>query len=199
MAVFFWKGDTVGVEYELKYSASSETQEKIRADLAVEWVEIAMRTTYYDTADGALSARKWTLRHRLENNTHVCTLKTPAGDARGEWETECDRIETALEKLCKLGAPSELKELTCAGVEEVCGARFTRLAATVTAGDGVVEVALDSGVLFAGRRQTPLCEVEVELKSGSREAADRFGAELAERYGLKPLHSSKFKRALSLR
>ena len=189
----------MGLEYELKFSADPAVQDKIRLWLGGGWFEYRMHTTYYDAADGGLSARKWTLRHRLENSIHVCTLKTPAGDARGEWEVECDRIEDAIEKLCKLGAPSELAALTRTGIQAVCGARFTRLAATVEAEDAVLEVALDSGVLFAGQRQEPLCEVEVELKSGDRASADRFAQELAQAYGLQILHASKFKRALALR
>ena len=199
MAVFFWAGDTMGVEYELKYAASEEAQAGIRQFLGGQWTQWRMRTTYYDTANGALSARKWTLRHRLENDTHICTLKTPAGDARGEWETECERIEDAIEKLCKLGAPSELAELTREEVQAVCGAQFTRLASTVSSNGGVLEIALDQGILFAGRRQEPLCEVEVELKSGDRAAANVVGCMLARSFDMKPLKESKFKRALALR
>ena len=101
--------------------------------------------------------------------------------------------------LCALGAPSELQQLTAGGVEAVCGAAFTRLAATLEAEDSVLELALDNGSLFAGERSIPLCEVEVELKSGNRIAADAYASILASRYGLQPLRSSKFKRALALR
>ena len=188
----------MGLEYELKFSADPAVQDKIRLWLGGGWFEYRMHTTYYDTPEGTLSARKWTLRHRLENDTHICTLKTPAGDARGEWETECDRIEDAIEKLCKLGAPSELAELTREGVQPVCGAQFTRLASTVSGHGGVLEIALDQGILFAGQRQEPLCEVEVELKSGSRAAAVAYAKALAEKYGLTPEQKSKFRRALAL-
>ena len=200
MAVFFFVWvRKMGVEYELKYASSEEAQAGIRQFLGGQWMEWRMRTTHYDTPGGTLASRKWTLRHRLENDTHICTLKTPAGDACGEWEVECPQIELAIEKLCKLDAPAELAVLTQNGVQPVCGAQFTRLASTVSGNGGVVEVALDRGILFAGRRQESLCEVEVELKSGSREAADAFAGELAERFGLKILKASKFKRALALR
>lgn len=189
----------MGIEYELKYAATLDTQKKLRSHLGGVWQEYRMHTTYYDTPGGSLSARKWTLRHRLENDTHVCTVKTPAGDARGEWETCEERIEAAVEKLCKLGAPEALRTLTREGLVEVCGARFTRLAATVIMPEGTVEVALDAGVLYAGQREEPLCEVEVELKDGSAAAADRLAEELSARFGLSLLKKSKFKRALALR
>lgn len=199
MAVFFFVWvRKMGVEYELKYASSEEAQVGIRQFLGGKWMEWRMRTTYYDTPDGTLASRKWTLRHRLENDTHICTLKTPSGDARGEWEVECPQIELAIEKLCKLGAPAELAVLTQNGVQPVCGAQFTRLSSTVSGNGGVVEVALDRGILFAGQRQEPLCEVEVELKSGSEAAALAFAAEFAAKYGLKPEPKSKFRRALEL-
>ena len=188
----------MGLEYELKFAATEDVLARIRESLDG-WKVYKMRTTYYDAPDGGLSARKWTLRHRLENDVHVCTLKTPMGNARGEWEVECGSVQEAIPMLCALGAPSELQQLTAGGVEAVCGAAFTRLAATLEAEDSVLELALDNGCLFAGERSIPLCEVEVELKSGSRIAADAYASILASRYGLQPLRSSKFKRALALR
>ncbi len=64
--------------------------------------------------------------------------------------------------------------------------------------DCVVELALDQGVLFGGGREQPLCEVEVELKSGSRKGAYIYAMTLAELFGLKQEKRSKFRRALSL-
>lgn len=189
----------MGIEYELKYAATKEVQREIQRALGASWVQLRMYTTYYDAVDGALSARKWTLRHRLENESHVCTVKTPAGASRGEWEVSCEEIGAAIPMLCKLGAPAELAALTQQGVVAVCGARFVRQAATVEFRDSVLEVALDDGVLFAGDREEPLCEVEVELKSGSAEAADAFAGELSRRFGLQLLKKSKFKRAFALR
>lgn len=188
----------MGIEFELKFAATEQVLEAVRREMAGPWQEYAMRTTYYDTPQGALAARKWTLRRRLENGVSVCTLKTPAGNARREFEVRCDTVEGAVPELCKLGAPGELADLTAGGVEPVCGAAFTRLAATVTLQRGTVEVALDRGELFGGEKREPLCELEVELKSGDPSAALEFAAELALRHGLVPEHRSKFKRALAL-
>ena len=80
----------------------------------------------------------------------------------------------------------------------VCGARFTRRCCIVELGDAVVELALDRGVLLGGGREIPLCEVEAELKAGSRDAVIRFAANLAEQYGLQPERYSKFRRASAL-
>ena len=64
--------------------------------------------------------------------------------------------------------------------------------------EGTVELALDQGVLLGRRRELALCEIEVELKSGSRQGAEAFARKLAEQYGLVPETASKFKRARDL-
>lgn len=188
----------MGIEYELKFASTEQVLESVRRELEGPWQAYAMRTTYYDTTEGALAAQRWTLRRRLENGVSVCTLKTPAGKARREFEVRCGTIEEAIPELCKLGAPAELADLTAEGLVEVCGAAFTRLAATVSLENGTVEVALDRGTLFGGQKQERLCELEVELKSGDPAAALEFAAGIALRHGLKSEYKSKFKRALAL-
>ena len=190
----------MGVEFELKYKAVAESQQAIREAFQGDWQTISMETTYYDTQEGSLSALHYTLRRRYENDVSVCTVKTPlSGAGRGEWEVNCDSIEAAIEKLCKLGAPEDLMDLTQKGVEPVCGARFTRQALAVALPEGAVELALDKGILFAGDREMPICEVEVELKDGDPAAAVQFAKWLAEKYALQPETKSKFKRAKALR
>ena len=188
----------MGREFELKYSATPAQQETIAAAFS-DFAVTSMETTYYDAPDGGLSARHITLRCRKENGVSVCTVKTPtAGLGRGEWETEEETIENAIPVLCKLGAPENIASLTAGGIIPVCGARFTRRAVTVTEPDCTLELALDRGVLLGGGQEIPLCEVEVELKSGSEEAAQRYATLLAQLYGLQPEHRSKFRRALAL-
>lgn len=189
----------MGIEFELKFAATEQAQDAIRAAYPVAYRSFHMQTTYYDTADFALSDRKITLRRRMENGEAVCTVKTPiSGYGRGEWECRCEDIETGILELCKLGAPRELLFLTGPGVAPVCGARFHRLAGIVEHEGAVLELALDTGILLGGGQEIPLCEVEVELKSGAPEAAIDFAGRLAERFGLHQEKRSKFRRALAL-
>ena len=77
----------MGMEYEKKFRCDQTKQQAILAALGGRRETISMATTYFDTPTGALSARKWTLRCRKENDRFICTLKTPAqGNARREWE-----------------------------------------------------------------------------------------------------------------
>ena len=188
----------MGREFELKYRAEEGKIAAIAAKYG-DFTSISMETTYYDTPERRLSPLHWTLRRRYENGKSVCTLKTPApGGARGEWETECGDILSAIPELCKLGAPIQLVAYTFDGVEQVCGAKFTRLAKTLVLESCTVELALDRGCLMGGNREEPLCEVEVELKDGSEKAAVAFATALAEEFGLIPERGSKYRRALAL-
>ena len=190
----------MAIEYELKYRAPEGTLEKLRAAFPGHWLETAMETTYYDTPDGALSARKWTLRRRLENGESICTLKTPRGSARNEWEVACDSITAALTELCKLGAPEELLSLAPEALIPVCGARFTRYSRNLKLPHRTeADLSFDTGILFAGERQEKLCEVELELKLGYPPAVDAEAARLAAEFGLTEEPRSKFKRAYDLR
>lgn len=187
----------MATEYELKFKASADVLAAMDAAYPG-GIAMEMETAYYDTPTGAMSARRYTLRRRLENGISVCTLKTPAGDARGEWETECDCIEAAIPKLIEMGAPADLGELTKDGLVHICGAKFTRLAKTVMLPECTLEIALDQGILLGGGKTEPLCEAEVELKDGEKAACDAFAGELAKKFGLVTEEKSKFARALRL-
>ncbi len=188
----------MGREFELKYKATPQAQQALRSSIGA-FREIRMETTYFDTADGALSAKRITLRLRKENDVTVCTMKAPHADGgRGEWECEAGNLTEGLSKLLTLGAPRDVVQLALSGVVPVCGARFTRLAAILPTADGSAELALDSGVLLGGNREELLCEVEIEQKTGSDQATIALATLLADQYSLTPESKSKFRRALSL-
>lgn len=188
----------MGREFETKYRCTEDAFAALQQDFTG-FTTIEMETTYYDTFDGKFSARKWTLRRRLENGTSICTMKTPdETGGRKEWEVECDSIMSAVPMLCKLGASQDLMIFSSSGLKALCGAKFTRLALLLEIPGAKVELALDQGALLGGGREMPLREVEVELKEGSEEAMLAFSAALAEKYGLVPERRSKFRRSLGL-
>ena len=188
----------MGREFELKYQAGEGVLERLREEYGP-FREIRMETTYYDDAGKNISLRRWTLRRRLENGVSVCTVKTTLPDgSRGEWETEAADVAAAIPRLIALGAPAELADFAGNGLVPVCGARFTRLAALLPAREGLVELALDEGVLLGGGRELPFREVEVEQKRGPDDSTRRFAAALAQRFSLTPQPQSKLQRAKGL-
>jgi inorganic triphosphatase YgiF len=189
----------MGIEFELKFSADPSQQEAIQKQYLPSYEQYLMQTIYYDTPTAALSARHITLRCRMENEEAVCTVKTPLdGYGRGEWDCRCSDIVKAIPLLVEAGADGALIDLTAEGVIPVCGARFTRHCGSIEFAGSVLEIALDQGVLTGGSKEQPLCEVEVELKSGEPEAAIAFAMELQRYFALVPQGKSKFRRALEL-
>ena len=187
----------MGQELELKYRATPEALTAIRDAFPGEYAEIRMETTYYDTPDQELSSRRWTLRCRRENDTFVCTLKTPTADPgiRGEWECECDDILRAIPILAEASALAELTAVTSGGIIPTCGARFTRQALPVALKSGMAELALDRGVLLNGARELAFAELELELKSGDPGELTALAQSIARKFGLEYEKKSKFARA----
>lgn len=188
----------MGREFELKYAAKEDDLLLLQGRFP-HLAPISMETVYFDTPTGDFGRLRWTLRRRLENGRSVCTLKTPAGGIlRNEWETPCPDIRDAVPALIALGAPEDLTDLAAKGLQPSCGARFTRLAGELEIPGARVELALDRGVLTGGGKELPFAEVEVELKSGSEEAAAEFAKALAGELGLKEEPRSKVARAIAL-
>ena len=183
----------MATELEWKFAATKEAFTALQEAYKDELTPITMETTYYDTQDRVFSSRRHTLRSRLENGVCICTLKTPAEKGRNEWEVEIPSIQDAAPMLCKLaGVPAPT------ALVEVCGARFTRLAATITLENTTIELALDKGSLLGGGKELPLLEVEIEYKQGNEATAKAFAFALAKQYGLIPETKSKFRRAMDL-
>lgn len=188
----------MGREYERKYRGDAAVIQAIQEKYAP-FTPITMETTYYDTPDLKLRLRHWTLRKRLENGVSVCTVKIPLPDgSRGEWETVSASLMAGVLALVSQGAPEELLDLTAGGVTPFCGARFTRLAREISLPQGSVELAMDQGCLLGGGKERPLCEIEVELKSGEDGVAAAFAEDLAREFGLVPELKSKLARAMEL-
>ena len=188
----------MAIEIELKFAAEESAFAGLLAESA-DWTRYEMATTYYDTPDARLGKLRWTLRRRFENGVSVCTIKTPlAGGGRNEFEVECGDILEAIPRLIAMGAPEDLRAYTAQGIEEVCAARFTRMAGRIILPGAEAELALDKGELLGGGKTLPFVEVEVELKSGDLQAVTNYADALAARFDLRPEPRSKYKRALML-
>jgi len=178
-------------EIELKYRFSEADIPRLLSDpwLSCDFQEIAMESTYYDTEEKTLQNARITFRRRRENNATVYTVKTPiSAHERGEWEVFADSTEDALAALAAKGAPS----LPQGPYQVFAEATFLRRAARLSPSEGTeLELSVDLGTLGP----VPFCELEVELKHGSKDVLMAFAEELAARYQLVPEPLSKFARA----
>ncbi|XOZ33322.1 CYTH domain-containing protein [Halomonadaceae bacterium KBTZ08] len=127
---------------------------------------------YYDTPDGALNRERVALRVRATGSGYIQTLKTQgqlqgAALARKEWEwprPEASLDLTLLDDTPMAGHPA------LAHLEPVFDTDFQRRVLMLDwSGNGQwarIECALDDGVIRAGGREQPLCELELELVEG---------------------------------
>ena len=75
---------------------------------------------------------------------------------------------------------------------------FDRHIMRIDTGSSIFEADLDRGTILAGTESLTICELEIELYSGSREELEKFGKKLADRFGLEPGVKSKFQRGLEV-
>ena len=164
---------------------------------------IEAETGYFDTKDGRVRHAGYSLRVRKGDGRYVQAVKhKPAAAAglfvRREWEADVPGFalddaalaKTPLKKLLDAGETGPLKLQV--------RTKFRRTIWLVTLKGSVIEVVLDEGKVAAGRAETPLCELELELKSGKPRAlfalAGAIGAAAPVRLGV----LSKAERAYAL-
>ncbi len=183
-------------EVELKFQVPAERRRAV--DAAVAGTErprrVRLQAAYVDTPDRALALAGIALRVRREGRLWVQTLKGAAADGM-----------TRLEHNVALGASTEppvADPVLHAGTEigerlaKVLGAqghgaltvlyrtdilRRTRL---LTTPHGDVELAFDDGQVIAGDATLPVCELEIELKSGLPLAVIDTAKDWLPRFGL---------------
>lgn len=87
------------------------------------------------------------------------------------------------------------------GLRPIGRSRFRRQLRTLSAGDALLELALDEGELFGpppSARREPLRELELELKDGNLDSLIQIGEAFRRHYGLRAEPRSKFSRILAL-
>jgi triphosphatase len=168
-----------------------------------------LRTRYFDTPDFALSAQGIALRVRRVGRRWVQTLKTE-GVRRGGLSQRAE-YEMAITR----GTPdwSRFPAEALAWVPEALRAQllpvfetdFSRTAWQLKGPhDAAIEVALDVGEvrtlkgMHADARSQPICEIELELKSGQPDALFELAQGWARQLDCLPLDSSKAERGVRL-
>jgi triphosphatase len=170
-------------EIELKFDLGPGDVERLRAcpSLAAEPFKVAAyETRYFDTRDGALRRAGYSLRVRRSNGRFIQTVKRKRSPAAGlfvrkEWD--CAVKGFAVDRAALLATP--LKRLLGeARLVATARTRFTRTAWLIARGGSRIELVLDEGKVTAGKAETPLCELELELIEGKAAALFALAAEI---------------------
>jgi inorganic triphosphatase YgiF len=180
-------------EIELKFQVPAARADALaRAVATASAASLPLRAFYFDTEDRRLAAAGLALRVRKEGRRWVQTLKG-AGD--GLWQ----RLEHEVPRQVAAGAQPladpALHDHTPAGdalraalgdavLLPTYGTEVTRTRRLLRGKGCVAELAFDRGALRAGDRRWPLCELELELKSGSAAALAELAASWVRRFDL---------------
>lgn len=173
---------------------------------------IRLENIYFDTPALALARAKSALRLRRAPEGWLQTFKTVGMaqnglHARHEWEMpvagEALEIDRLLHECDEAGVSTALSD-AAANLIPLFRTDFTRTLWTLEVDGARVEAAIDQGEVTAEvngeTRRTPICEIELELKSGDEAALHSLAAELAQTLpGLAPDDVSKAQRGYRLR
>jgi inorganic triphosphatase YgiF len=155
-------------------------------------------SVYFDTPDGALRGRGYTLRVRSVGDRFIQTVKsldTAAGlFERGEWECDVDGPEPDPARL----ASTPLEEIDTDRLQPVVRTQVERRACRLKQPGAEIEVDVDDGLLTASGRQLPVHEIEIELLRGKASAAVSLARKIAAQVPVKLGVLSKAERGFAL-
>jgi len=138
---------------------------------------VSLVSVYFDTDRLTLREKGLSLRVRSIGRHHVQTVKqenngNAALFARGEWEQDIQTKQPDLDAARDTALAPLLSKQLRRALKPVFQTRVHRKVFRIRTGESEVELSIDKGKVEAGRKSSPLCEVELELKRG--EAADLF-------------------------
>ncbi|MEQ8287323.1 CYTH and CHAD domain-containing protein [Thalassospira sp.] len=140
---------------------------------------------YHDTPKLSLAGKGIAVRLRKKGTQGwEQTVKTSNGlrealPARDEWTVELEEGEIDLDKFTDKDVKKLLnKFVKKKKIERIFESDLKRSAVDLTYRDAVMEMAIDLGVVRAGDKETPLSEVEFELKKGHPAALFDLALEL---------------------
>ena len=134
-------------------------------------------SVYYDTDTRKLRKHGLTLRVRRIGRRYVQTIKreSDASSAlmdRCEWEHHIAGRKPDLALAGDTGLESILSKKLQARLKPLFETRVRRMVYPIRGRNSEIELTIDKGTIAAGRRSSPICEVELELKRG--DAAELF-------------------------
>ena len=138
---------------------------------------IDLVSVYFDTNKLQLHQKGLSLRVRRIGRRHVQTIKqennrNAALLARGEWEHDVPAKQPDLNAARDTTLPRLVNNQLQRALKPVFETNVWRRVFQFRIDQSDIELSIDKGKVEAGRKSSPLCEVELELKQGK--AADLF-------------------------
>lgn len=195
----------VEIKMEIKDKAQVENIRKfLQENEGQRPQSIVMKAIYYDTEEKFYQKHKIAYRVRQENNCFVATYKSGKVNTQGVFErVEINKKVTSLQ--ADISVFSDVGEIWNL-IKETKGKKFIPIVITDFVRECIdinwfaskLEIALDCGFAQGNERKSPICEVEIELKSGRMEDLLSLKNELSEKFDLQISTVSKYKKGLIL-
>jgi len=157
-------------EIELKLEAAPEAIERLTRESWIERVGCRSQdqvSIYYDTPDGELRSRGYTLRVRSAGDRFIQTVKSLDSGAglfeRGEWEYQIAGPEPDAEVL----ASTPLAGFDVNDLRAVIRSDVNRTARRLLGDAGEISLDIDEGRISAAGGHEPVSEIEIELVRGT--------------------------------
>ena len=151
------------------------------------------RSTYFDTADGALGAAGFSLRVRESNGRFVQTVKQSGSSSAGlfdrpEWEREIAGTEVDFEAAAETPLGDLISKKLRKRLKPLVHVEVRRSTWHLEHGASRIELVLDAGSVTGAGKQQAILEAELELKSGEPldliEVARQLGQKVPVRLGV---------------
>lgn len=189
-------------ERELKFMVDADTVPALLAHPLAQGETLArrLRSTYFDTNRREVETAGFGLRVRRDGRIWLQTVKRDLAGrwpARSEWEWPIRNGSVDLKGLAKTPLAKRLKGKvqSLAPIFTIDVQRQTRRCRFM---DSEIDVAIDIGEIDASGRKEPICEVELELKTGETTSLFLFAQQLAADVALRLSMASKAERGYRL-
>jgi triphosphatase len=193
-------------EIELKFQVPVDKRAELDAAVGgrLRAARTRLRAVYFDTPDRRLAAAGLALRMRREGRFWIQTLKGYADDGMTRLEHNVPRgagtAAPTLEPAMHAGTPvgdamlARLSESSPGSLAALYRTDILRRARALRTRRGRVELAFDLGRIFAEDASVGVCELEIELLSGSALAVIEAARSWVPRFGLRLDGRSKAER-----
>ena len=179
---------------------------------------VLLENSYFDTRDLIITKRTGAVRVRHysgeDTDSYEITVKYKGGTSKGlhqryEWNADSIdgkfSIESFMSRMKDGEDPDGLLSEVFAGIKDedlsvVCFNSFYRTYYELHFGNSVIEACFDSGMIrnSDGTKTDEICELELELISGSVEDLKELSGILTENADCSPLDKTKYGRTLNM-
>ena len=175
-----------------------------QAQAAGELQTTIMRAVYYDTDDGFLHQHRIAYRIRQENKNIVATYKSEIRKKDDVFiRVEVNKNVKSLRPDIGVFAAEKdvwdvLKSVENSRFVPIVETDFVRSSTVINWHGSEIEAAVDLGEIRAKNKKSPICELELELKSGDENMLLSLQKEIEKSFALTASDISKYHRGLIL-